>query len=191
MKKPKKITWISVGAKRSFADLLGWFGDGKDKEATKKRIIILSCVAGGMILLTVKVPTVGPIAIVVLVLGVFAWWGRWPHEEMTMKYSDFATSIQIGDKSHPSMEVLRKYIKAHPGEDAAQLARRLSEAPGAPEISPALMFGVMRELGLEKKVQAKGGAPKDKVCVSPSPEAPKTPDLAEEPASPQVNTDKG
>ena len=132
MKKPKKITWISVGAKRSFADLLGWFGDGKDKEATKKRIIILSCVAGGMILLTVKVPTVGPIAIVVLVLGVFAWWGRWPHEEMTMKYSDFATSIQIGDKSHPSMEVLRKYIKAHPGEDAAQLATEPATPASAP-----------------------------------------------------------
>lgn len=197
MKKPKKIGWISVGAKRSFADLLTWFGDGRDKEVTKKRIIILSCVAGGAILLTVKVPAVGPIVIVVLVLGVFAWWGRWPHEEMTMKYSDFSGSVQIGDKAHPSMEILRKYIEAHPGEDAAQLARRLSEAPGSPGISPALMRGVMRELDLEPKVnterkaKAKADKKEGKTCVSPSPEAQKAADVAEEPASPQVNTEMG
>jgi hypothetical protein len=167
MKKPKKIRWISIGAKRSFEGLLAWFGDGKNKEVTKKRLIILGSVAGALTVFTVKVPAFGPVAIVLVILGVFAWWGRWPHEEMTMRYSDFAGAVQIGDVAYPSMEVLRKYIEAHPGEDAAQLARRLSEAPGSPQISPALMRGVMKELGLETSVK---------------PEAPKKEKLSESPA---------
>lgn len=190
MRKPKKIKWISIGAKRSFEDLLAWFGDGKNKEATKKRLIILGCVAGGLVVFTVKVPAFGPVVIVMAILGVFAWWGRWPHEEMTMRYSDFAGSVQVGDSAYPSMEVLRKYIEAHPGEDAAQLARRLSEAPGSPQISPALMRGVMRELGLEVSAKPEVSK-KEKLSESPAEEGPKPADLGENPADPQVNTTKG
>lgn len=166
MKKFRKIDWIQVGAKQAFAELVTWFGDGKDKKILKSKLMILGGVCSSLVLLSVKVPTVGPTAIVVVLLGVFAWYGIRPGEEMTMKYADFAGSVQIGDEAHPSMEILRKYIEAHPGEDAATLARRLSEAPGSPQVSARLMKGVMEELGLahtagEKEPEGKVSMAKD------------------------------
>lgn len=150
----RKFDWIQVGAKQSFAELVTWFGDGKDKVVLKKKLLILGGICGVVVLVSLKIPAFGPAVFLVALLGVFAWHGIRPGEEMTMKYSDFAGSIQIGDEAHPSMEILRKYIEAHPGEDAATLARRLSEAPGSPRVSAGLMAGVMKELGLEpeKKV---------------------------------------
>lgn len=167
VKKLRKIDWIQVGAKQSFAELVTWFGDGKDRKILKRKLLILGGVCAGVVLVSVQIPTVGPIAFVMLILGVFAWYGIRPGEEMTMRYADFAGSIQIGDKAYPSMEILRKYIEAHPGEDAAQLARRLSEAPGSPKVSPRLMKGVMRELGLDQQPpQKKEEGPEEKVSMA-------------------------
>jgi hypothetical protein len=167
MKKLQKFDWIQVGAKQSFADLVTWFGDGKDKKILKRKLLILGGVCAGIVLVSVQIPAVGPIAFGLLILGVFAWYGIRPGEEMTMRYADFAGSIQIGDEAYSSMEILRKYIEAHPDEDAAQLARRLSEAPGSPEVSPRLMKGVMRELGLEyQPPQKKEEGPEEKVSMA-------------------------
>jgi hypothetical protein len=144
-----RLNWVSSGAKASTEELLKWVDGGKDKEISKKRLTVCAAVAGGAVLLTVQVPMVGPSAIVVASLAVFAWFDRTPQEEMRMRFSDFSSeSFVIGDDQVPGMEVLRRFIAAHPGKTPAELAEYLSQAPGSPVVSPRLLAGVMKELSL-------------------------------------------
>jgi hypothetical protein len=144
-----RLNWIQSGAKTSTEELLKWVEGGQDKELSKKRLTICAAVAGGAVLLVVQVPVAGPSAIVLGALAVFAWFDRTPQEEMRMRFSDFSTeTFVIGDEEVPGMEVLRKYIQAHPDKTPVELAEYLSQAPGSPVVSPRLMAGVMAELGI-------------------------------------------
>jgi len=161
MKKFKvRLGWISSGAKEATSELLKWIDIGQDKELSKKKLTICGCAVGGSVVLVVQVPVIGPTAIVLAALAVFAWFDKTPQEEMRMRYSDFSTEdFTIGDEQVPGMEVLRRFIAAHPGKTPAELAAYLSTAPGSPEVSPRLMAGVMREFGIPLPRKEESPAP--------------------------------
>ena len=171
MKKMKaRLGWIPSGAKGSTEELLKWIDSGQDKELSRKKLTFCACVAGGAVLLVVQVPVVGPTAIVLGALAVFAWFDKTPQEEMRMRFSDFSTeSFVIGDEQVPGMEVLWRYIQAHPGKTPAELAEYLSQAPGSPTVSPRLMAGVMTELGIPIPRQEQPQAPVEKPAEEPEP----------------------
>lgn len=126
-----KARWIRVGSGRSFRALIRWVEGGKNKEARKKRVLLICGFVAAAVALLVQVSTFAPAVIAVLILGVFAWWGSWPHEEMTMKFSDFQAPIEMNGTIVPGGDVLRKYVKKFPDKDAAQIAEHLSTMPGA------------------------------------------------------------
>lgn len=135
----KSLQWIRVGFMRSFQALSRWMEAGGNRELQKKRGIIGLAVFGAVIALGSQQPQLIPVVILVAILGVFAWWGSWPHEEMTMKFSDFQQPVLLNGEAVPGAEVLRKYVEAFPKDSAAQLAHRLSRAPGSAQITEADM----------------------------------------------------
>jgi hypothetical protein len=187
-----KLGWVQSGAKASTEELLKWIESSSDKEVSKKKLVTCAGVAGGAVLLVVQVPMVGPTAIVVAALTVFAWFDRTPREEMRMKFSDFGTeTFVIGDEQVPGMEVLRRYIEANPGRTAAEHAEYLSQAPGSPRISPRLMAGVMTELGIPHPRTEVTGEQEEKISGSTPPEGEKEVTAPSESGSAQVGSREG
>jgi hypothetical protein len=187
-----KLGWVQSGAKTSTEELLRWIESSNDKELSKKKLITCAGVAGGAVLLVVQVPMVGPAAIVVAALAVFAWFDRTPQEEMRMRFSDFGTeTFVIGDEQVPGMEVLRRYIEAHPGKTPAELAEYLSQAPGSPRVSPRLMAGVMTELGIPAPRTEVTGGDGEKVRESTPPEGEKEVTVPSESTGAQVGSREG
>lgn len=151
----KSLQWIRVGFMRSFQALSKWMEARGNRELQKKRGIIGLVAFGAAIALGSQQPQLIPVVILVAVLGVFAWWGSWPHEEMTMKFSDFQQPVLLNGEAVPGAEVLRKYVEAFPKDSVAQLAERLSKAPGAPQISEADMEAALDAADITVGVTAK------------------------------------
>lgn len=151
----KRLQWIRVGFMRSFQALSRWMEAGGNRELQKKRALIGLIGFGASIALCSQQPQLFPVVILVAILGVFAWWGSWPHEEMTMKFSDFQQPVLLNGEAVPGAEVLRKYVEAFPKDSVAQLAERLSKAPGAPQITEADMGAALDAADITVGVAAK------------------------------------
>lgn len=129
----RQARWISTGFRRSFHEVTRWVSAGNDKAHTRKRLTILGCSATGIVVFSSEYPKVALTALPLCMFLLCAWFGRWPHEEMTMHPSDYeapteAAAAHLQQTAPPSDEdALLRFVQQYPTESAGEIAARLSE----------------------------------------------------------------